>query len=456
MLHKKNTDKILAIIKDSKQKNISKLLSQYNPIDLAEIINDAPSLQQKTTILSSLETKVAAQAFPNISIDYQKNILKNLPLKKTNSIFKEIPLDELADILNNLNDDQLSEKISSGLNIKTQKDLEKILDFDEESAGGIMTPELCALPKDYTVKQAINIIKKSSLKDIITTVFVIIPHNKTLIGVIPLLKLVSSSENEVLENLANPNYHCVTPETDQEEIAQLFRKYKLYVVPVVNSQHQILGRITVDDILNISYEEAREDIALMSGTPDILFNKHPLRKIIFLRMPWLILTLLLAIINCVVIEKMNLQSSVILATFIPIVMAMGGNTGIQSATVLIREISLGNRQTFFKTTLKEVISGLTLGIVCGSLAAFLVLIITNILNINTGDISKNYLSILVFLSLSITMGFSSFFGSSISIVLHKLSIDPALAAGPFITTLNDIISSTIYFTTSYFLLELTI
>ena len=450
-----NNKELLRLISKNNQREISKFLSSLDPVDIADIINDSWELKQKIIIFSSLRKKVQAKIFPHINLEDQKSILKEFSLSDCIKIFREIPLDKSADILNNLNDQKLKKTIVHNLNFKVQRELKKIINLAEQSAGGIMTPELCALPKDYTVEQALEVVKKSNLKDEILNVFVITPDSKVLIGVVSIISLISSDPKEILLNITSSNYQYVNLDTDQEEVAGLFRKYGLVVVPVVNEKHQLVGRITFDDILKVSYEEAEEDMAIMAGTPDILSNNYPIKKVVLLRMPWLVLTLALAIANCLVIEKLNFQSSVILATFIPIVMSMGGNTGIQSATVFIRELALGtqNNRSFLRIALKETSSGVVLGIICGGLASLFVFFFIGVLEINIGEISRAYLSFLIFFSTSLTMGFSSFFGAFITTTLNRFSIDPALAAGPFITTLNDIISSSIYFLTSYLLIQ---
>ena len=230
-------------------------------------------------------------------------------------------------------------------------------------------------------------------------------------------------------------------------------------MPVLDKHNQLVGRITVDDILDITIEEADEDIAKMTGTPDLISHESDLLQVVKLRLPWLIVTLLLALINAFVIGHFlkSLESVVILAAFPTVIAAMGGNTGMQSATVFIRELALDKilPSQFTSIAIRECLSGLIMGVCCGITAAIITFFgLPLIFSSIESSIPIKTISEIVFLSITFAMTFAGCFGTLIPITLRRLSFDPAVAAGPFVTTLNDIISSVIYFITATTLIGL--
>ena len=451
----KKFDDIKVFFAQIKDRSIDEIVGKISTFPAAYVVDfllEFEDIEQLKNVFLAMELENKAKVFVEFSVKWQLSLLDVLDEKDVIILFKSLPLDDAADLINSINDDEeLKKSIFEGLNIFEKEKLNNILDLDEESAGGIMTPDFCALPANLSVEQACHIIKKSFIKDVVSSVFVIVPGSKFLLGVVPLIKLVTAEPNEKLEHLSNKNYIYTHSEMDQEEVAQLFRKYNLLVMPVVNEKHQLIGQITVDDILDVNQEEAEEDLAVISGVPDLAMTQISLLKVILLRFPWLFLTLLLAISNSLVIKGLNFESSVVLVTFIPIIMAMGGNTGIQSATIFIREIALGrlSRKELFNKALREILSGFVLGCLCGILASLLLFLFINVFALNLQPYPTDFFVLLIFFSIVLTMTFSSFLGVFSTLSLHRLSIDPALAAGPFITTFNDISASIIYFLLVY-------
>ena len=451
----KKFDDIKSFFAQIKSRSIDEIvqkISSFPAADIVDFLLEFDDIEQLKNVFLAIEPEKKSKVFVEFTEQWQSSLLDVLEEEDIIVLFKSLPLDDTADLINSIvKNKELKGKILSGLNIRQKEKLSEILDLDEESAGGIMTPDFYALPASFTVEQACHVIKKSTIKDIISSIFVIVPGSKTLLGVVPLMKLVTAESTERLEHLSNKNYTYTHTDMDQEEVAQLFRKYNLLVMPVVNGKHQLIGQITVDDILDVNQEEAEEDLAVISGAPDLAMTQTSLLKVVLLRFPWLFLTLLLAISNSLVIKGLNFESSVVLVTFIPIIMAMGGNTGIQSATTFIREIALGNlsRKEMLVKAIREILSGFVLGCLCGLLASLLLFVFINLVSLNLQPYSMSFFVLLIFCSLVLTMTFSSFLGVFSTLSLHRLSIDPALAAGPFITTFNDISASVIYFLLVY-------
>ena len=293
-------------------------------------------------------------------------------------------------------------------------------------------------------------------KDPVMYVYVVEPVTKKFLGSVSLVDLIKAEEKTQLVDLIEKDYVWATVDADQEEIAKDFRRYNLWVMPVLDDQHRLVGRITADDILDVSIDEADEDIAQMAGTPDLLDENVSPLNIMKLRLPWLLVTLCLALTNSIVIESMLHQAGniVALAVFLPVIMAMGGNTGMQSATIIIREMAMerilpGDLKAIAQ---RESFVGLSMGIICGICGSLISLAFMNLANVETASLTKIDIAKIVFFAIANAMTFSSFFGSAIPQLLKKIGIDPAVAAGPFVTTLNDILSSVIYFLTAYFLM----
>ena len=255
----------------------------------------------------------------------------------------------------------------------------------------------------------------------------------------------------MLINISQDNYPYINSGLAQDKIAQIFKKYKEYVMPVVNEKHQIIGKITIDDILDISYEEADKDLAVISGTAETEIGEDNFSKNIAFRLVWLLLTLVFATTNSVFIERLNIDANILLVTFIPIIMAMSGNAGIQSSSIFIRRIALGKMKDQKLSVLisKELLSGITLGFFCACFASLFIRLGINIFNINLGIFHPFTIQKIIFFSVFITMTFSSIFGALFPILLQRFNIDPAIAAGPLVTTLNDIFSSIVYFSLAY-------
>jgi magnesium transporter len=254
----------------------------------------------------------------------------------------------------------------------------------------------------------------------------------------------------------DPDPVFATVNQDQEEIARSFRKYDLHVMPVIDEERRLVGRITVDDVMDVFHEEASEDLARFAGAPDIESNELAPLAIVRLRLPWLLITMFTGLVISVIIQRMTGLTSIEgLAAFVPVIMAMGGNTGMQASAVTVRSIALGEIRfdELFSVFGREIRVGIMMGIACGLVTAVVVWFNLNFFHAPM-TISTLRLSSIVALSMCMAMTFASFAGTLLPILLHRLKIDPAVASGPFVTTGNDLSASLIYFAMCYFLLRL--
>jgi magnesium transporter len=362
--------------------------------------------------------------------------------------------DDRADIFRNINEEQqavILEKLSD----EDKLELKKLLGYDEDSAGDLMTPELCAVRANTTVQEAIQEIAKEEYDDPISMVFVV-DNQMRMKGAINISDLLSKPRSSQMGEVVEEFPVFAGTEEDQESIANNFRKYDLYVMPVLDESGKLVGRITADDVMDVMQEEAVEDIAHMAGAPDMERNEDSPFKVATLRLPWLMITMFSGILVSIIIQKMiGLTHVEGLVAFVPVIMAMGGNTGMQASAVTVRGIALGELAgaKLLRISLKEISVGVLMGLVCGSVTGLLVWLNLSYFE-QAMTVPPIKLGLVVAISMCSAMTFAALTGTLLPILLHQMKIDPALASGPFVTTGNDLSASMIYFMMCFLLLKL--
>ena len=372
--------------------------------------------------------------------------------EKLAEIISEMAPDDQADFYSTLDGDEQAQVLQL-LPAEDRIELTKLLIYDEDSAGGIMTSELCSIQTEATVLEAIRAIANEEYDDPISMIFAVDRENK-LQGAIHVSELLSKPRTSKIADVIDAVQVFAVTDEDQETIANNFRKYDLYVMPVVDSNGVLVGRITADDVMDVIQDEALEDIAHMAGAPDMEKNEDSPVQVARLRLPWVLITMFSGLIISIIIQKMRGLTSIEgLAAYVPVVMAMGGNTGMQASAITVRGIALGEIEfaKLFKIALKEIFVGVLMGLACGGLAG---LIVWFKLDCYGGEsmVSPFRLACVVAVSMCSAMTFAALCGTLLPILLQKWKIDPALASGPFVTTGNDLSASMIYFIMCYFLL----
>jgi magnesium transporter len=455
----KESRKLLKLLLQNELILLKSSLDNMQPADIADVLESVEDKDNRMALFNFLDDEQSSEVLILLERDVELDLVNSIPESALADIVEEMAPDDAADFMGDIEDQSKFDSLLENINDEERKEIMHLLSFDEESAGGIMTSEFLPFPSTMRVDTVLKMIRSmEDLKDPIMYVYVVEPVTKRFLGSVSLVDLIKTNPETQLIDLIKEDYVWTTVDADQEDIAKDFRRYNLWVMPVLDDQHRLIGRITADDILDVSIEEAGEDIAQMTGTPDLLDENVTPLNIIKLRLPWLLLTLCLALINSIVIESMlkGAGDIIALAIFLPVIMAMGGNTGMQSATIIIREMAMerlrpGDLRNIVK---RESFIGCCMGIICGicgSLVSYIFLSVKS--SVGIGELSVEGLSFIIFLSITNAMTFSSFFGSAIPQILQKLGFDPAVAAGPFVTTLNDIISSVIYFLTTYALMQ---
>ena len=418
---------------------MAKIKEGVHPSDLAELVDELNDHQRKElfNLLSDEEAALIIQEMEDFD---RVSLIRLLTRHRASSILKEMAVDDATDLLGELSPDEARELL---LLIDEEADeIKGLLRYREDTAGGIMTTEFIALPEDIPVEEAITRLREMAPKaEIIYYVYVINAQTK-LTGVISLRDLIAAEDGTLLEEIMLRNVINVPAEMGQEEVARLVSRYDLLAVPVVDEDQRLLGIITVDDIIDVIEEEATEDIYRLTGTGEVEsvdILEASVFSIVRRRLPWLLISLLGGLLSGSVIGSFEstLQSIVILAVFIPVVMGMGGNVGTQSSTLFVRGLATGEieKKDTWRYFLREVKIGLTMGGINGIAIALAAAVWQGI----------PMLGVVVGIAMFTTISLAALIGTLIPIISNHFGIDPAITSGPFVTSIKDFTGLLIYF-----------
>ena len=435
-INEKLIDKVQGTIQKGDQTSLRRLIDPMRAADVADLVEHL-NPEERIYLFESLEPESAGDVFVEIEGPVQEKILSDLDNQAITEIVEELDSDDAADLVGDLPVERAKQIIET-LDDEVSDEIERLLPYPEDTAGGIMALEFVAVHEDDTLGQAIDVIR-AKREDVVNFFYLFVLDDfGRLVGVVSLKDLVVEPADRKIREIMNPEVISVPVHLDQEEVAQLFKKYDLVTVPVVDDNHRLVGRITHDDIIDVLEEEADEDISLMAGVIHQEIAEESSLKISRARLPWLVAGLFGGVLAAAVINEFEtaLQKIITLAFFIPVIMAMGGSSGTQAATVIVRGMATGdiNIINIGKRLWVELRVSFINGIICGIILGIIV----------SFWLSNVPLGVVVAVSLVIIVLSSGFIGAAVPLILNKLHIDPALATGPFVTTLNDILSLLIY------------
>jgi magnesium transporter len=414
-------------------------LETLHPADMAEIY-ESLSLEEVTYLFLLLDPEKASDVLVELEDDEREKILKALPSDIIASQFIDhMKSDDAADVIGDLEEEKKQEVLLHIDDVEQAGDIVDLLSYDDDTAGGLMAKELIRVNENWEVTTCIREMRKQAEDlDEIYYIYVVSDEN-ILLGILSLKALLLASASTRVKEMFDAVVRSVQTDTPSEEVAQIMEKYDLIVLPVIDSIGRLMGRITIDDVVDVIRDEAERDYQLASGiTADVETTDSP-GRLSRARLPWLIIGLLGGIVVAAVIGRFeeDIKIHPEMAFFIPLIAAMAGNVGIQSSAIIVQGIasnSLGLESTYRKL-LKELLVALLNG-----------LILSGLLFLYNFFVSENLaLTFTVSSSLFIVIIFASVFGTLIPLLLHRVKIDPALATGPFITTMNDIMGLFIYF-----------
>lgn len=414
-------------------------LKRFHAADIAEVMKSV-NLAQGVKVLRVMDSNKAAEVLMELDREVVPQLLEGLGRQRTAEIFAQMFTDDAVDLVGELPEDK-QQMLLGFMDASDAKSVRELLKYGKETAGGIMTTEYVAVPKNITAGEAIEILREIA-PDAETIYYIyVVNNNNQLVGIISLRELILAPPNSLIENVMRTDVISVHVRTDQEEVARQVAKYDFLAIPVVNDNGELLGIVTVDDVLDVLEEEATEDIMLMTASMDSEgqeFDASAFQRAIR-RLPWLVVLLFGSLLAGNVISHFSsaLEQVAALAFFITVMAGGPGNVATQSLAVVVRGLATGElgSRGVFPVIFKEVRVGLFVGVVCG--------VVLSIIGYLWQQSPQ--LGLVLGLSLALSMTVATILGSFFPLIIHKMGIDPALASGPFITTLMDVTSMLIYF-----------
>lgn len=413
-------------------------LKDLDGVDIAEIINELETDDGKY-VFRLLENEQAADTLVELDDDVREDLLESLTTKEIAAHIEEMDSDDAADVVGELPEEKQREVISQIEDKEQVSDIEALLHYEEGTAGALMAREFVKANINWPVDRCIVALRKQAQEvEHVYTIYVVDDSDK-LLGLLSLKSLLVASPKQTIGELYTPNARYAKASQSTEEAARLMEKYDLVVLPVVDDNNVLLGRITIDDVVDVIKEEAERDYQLASGLSEKVESSDTVWVISRARLPWLIIAMMGGILGSMVIGNYEgeIQIHPEMALFIPLIAAMGGNVGIQSSAIVVQGLANGEveMQGMAGRLLKELVVGLINGLICASVILGYNILMQDSLN----------LALTVSIALLTVICFAAVFGTFVPLALNKYKVDPALATGPFITTTNDILGVFIYF-----------
>ena len=413
-------------------------VNELHPADIAEIM-DYVNLQEAQYIYELLDEEQAADVLVEIDEDVRDKFLASLSAKEIAESIENMDSDDATDLIQDLPEKKQEEVLSEIKDESQSSDISDLLGYEEDSAGGIMAKEFVTANSDWTVKEALTMLRKQ-VEDVdnVYTIYVTNVQSK-LLGTLSLKKFLYASDQTLIKDLYRPDPIVVNAMVPAEEVASIMEKYELVVIPVVNDLGVLIGRITIDDALEVIKEEAEKDYQMASGISEKVESSDNILTLSRARLPWLLIGLTGGILGAYVIGGFEdkISEFPVMASFIPLILAMGGNVGVQSSAIIVQSLANNSLEieTIAKKLIKELLVALVNGVICSLIALVFCLFTEN----------DPLLSLTIGVALISVFLYAGLFGTFIPLILNRYKIDPALATGPFITTTNDVIGLLLYF-----------
>lgn len=417
---------------------VSAKVGELYPADIAEILDEV-NLQEAQFIFKLLEDELGSEVLMELDEDVRERFLASLSDFEIAEYVDQLDTDDAADLIAELPEERQEEVLSHVDDTEQASDIADLLGYDEDTAGGIMAKELIRVNINWPVVQCVREMRKQAEDvDQVFTVYVV-DDDGILKGIVSLKKMLLSSTRALIKDIYKDSILSVEANMKAEDVAKLMEKYDLVVVPVVDEQKRLLGRITVDDVMDVVREETSKDYQMLSGISENIETTDNVWVMSRARLPWLLVAMFGGIAGAMVIGNYEeeLQLNPQMAFFIPLVVAMGGNVGIQSSALIVQGLANNtlSKDGMVVRILKELAVGLLNGLACTAVLMAYSFLFSYPLE----------LSLTIGASLLAVILFAAAFGTFMPLTLNRMKIDPALATGPFITTSNDIIGLLFYF-----------
>lgn len=430
-------DNLRYLIKNEQTNFAIPIIADLHPADIAEIMAHFNE-EERRAIFDIIPAEKASEVLVELEENVKEDVLEEMDSGQIAEMVNDMDSDDATDIVSDLPPEQATEVLEK-VEDESSEEIQELLLYPEDTAGGIMAKEFIAVHASSTVQTAIEEIRQKH-QDVENLYYCfVIDDFGSLLGSVSLRALILSEPDVLVRDIMDKEIVTIDVDIDQEEVARIFKKYDLVVAPVINKRNRLVGRITIDDVVDVIDEEIDEDLGRIAGTGEEEVLEDSVLQISRARLPWLLLSFFGEILSAIILNSFSatIEKIIISAFFIPIVMAMGGSVGQQSSIIVVRglvtgEIGLGDTAKRLK---REFLVALMNGMVLG----FLIVILITVW-------AKDYVfGAMLGTSLILIIINASIFGAVIPLLLKKLKVDPALATGPFVATFNDVVGLSIYF-----------
>ena len=438
-------DTLKADVAEGRDTAINAVFEELHPADIAGVI-DRLGLDEAVYAYRLLESETAADVLVQLDEDLREKLLNSLTSREiAEDVLEHIDSDDAADVMTSLSEDKRQEVIALLDDQEQREGIEELLTYEEGTAGALMGKEVITVRADWSVARAVLDMRRQAQEiEHIYTIYVV-DKDDHLFGILPLKDLLFSAESTrtLIKHICDTDVVSVEVDNDAEEVVRVMKKYDVVVLPVVDKDNMLLGRITFDDVMDVMSEEATEDYQLASGiSEDVDALDSPFVQM-RARLPWLLIGLAGGVVSSRIIAQYEhqLQIAPAMAFFMPLIAATAGNVGVQSSAIVVQGLAAGSMQNvnMLSRMWKELRVALLSALVCGALIFAVNMLLQQ-------DQALTYTVSIALFSVILT---AAMFGTVIPLALDRFEVDPALATGPFVTTLNDIFGLLTYFTVGH-------
>ncbi len=431
-------EQVELLIEQKNDKELRGLLENFHYADIAEILDEV-NLEDAMYVIKLLDSETTSDVLMELDEDNREKVLRNLSSKEIAEEIEELDTDDAADIIAELPEERQAEVISKIEDQEHKAEIQELLAYDEDTAGGLMAKELVKVYETWTVAGCLRRIRGQAQHVSRVHSIYVVDKQEKLLGRLSLKDLITAKSDQKIAELSNSNVDYVYVEEDVEEVAKIMQKYDLEAIPVVDQNKTLLGRITIDDIVDVIREEADKDYQMAAGISQDVEADDSILKLTKARLPWLLIGMFGGLGAASIIEGFNdsMGEFVILLSFVPLIQATAGNVGVQSSAIVVQ--GLANNSIDGKI-IKRLLKESLLGLVNGLAIALIAIVVTHFI------FKTPYLiSVTIAIALIAVIIMAALIGTFIPIFLEKRGIDPAVATGPFITTSNDVFGILLYF-----------
>ncbi|MCH3961345.1 MAG: magnesium transporter [Solobacterium sp.] len=429
-------NELVQMLDHNEAAELADYIEDFNAVDIAQLLPEL-SDEQVWKLCSLLETENLAKVLEQAEDEQAVRMAESITNDELIEVFSYMQKDDIADLIGEIPDAQRKMLIKQ-MQVRDRNAVQTLLQYPEDSAGGIMTTAYISLPEDMTVSDGMTKIKQTAEKtEVIETIYIVNAKHQ-LTGICNLRQILTAQKNTMLKDIMNENVIAVHPEDDQEEVAKLVSRYDLNAIPVINNRRSIMGIITVDDIIDVIVEEYNEDILEMAGVSKEESLSTSLWESIKLRLPWLLINLGTAFLASLTVKAFEgtIAQVVALSSTMTIVSGMGGNAGTQTQSILVRQLAQDDipRSKYWKAFWKEILLGVINGAVNGAVTGLIVYAVYG----------NAFLGIIILIAMIGNLVVAGIFGFVVPVLLKKLGADPAVASSIFVTTATDVLGFFIF------------